>query len=83
MRHGTWEPAPAARWEDGFLAGNGRHGALVLGDPEDDAVIVTHHTLVRPVHAPADTAPPRLAAALPALQDALLAGDTTAAERFT
>ncbi|WP_037675266.1 glycoside hydrolase N-terminal domain-containing protein [Streptomyces globisporus] len=81
--HGTWEPAPAARWEDAFLAGNGRHGALVLGDPEDDPVIVTHHTLVRPNNPPADTRPPRLAAALPALQDALLAGDPTAAERFT
>ncbi|MFE1902991.1 glycoside hydrolase N-terminal domain-containing protein [Streptomyces gardneri] len=81
--HGTWEPAPAARWEDAFLAGNGRHGALVFGDPEDDRVIVTHHTLVRPNNTPADTAPPRLAAALPALQDALLAGDATAAERFT
>ena len=83
MIHGTWEPAPAARWEDAFLTGNGRHGALVLGDPEDDRVIVTHHTLVRPNNAPADTAPPRLAAGLPALQDALLAGDTSAAERFT
>ncbi|MFI0990305.1 glycosyl hydrolase family 95 catalytic domain-containing protein [Streptomyces exfoliatus] len=83
MIHGTWEPAPATRWEDAFLAGNGRHGALVPGDPGDDRVIVTHHTLVRPNNPPADTAPPRLAAVLPALQDALLAGDTTAAERFT
>ncbi|MFE0650893.1 glycoside hydrolase N-terminal domain-containing protein [Streptomyces sp. NPDC059534] len=83
MIHGTWEPAPAARWEDAFLAGNGRHGVLVHGDPEDDRVTVTHHTLVRPNNAPADTAPPRLATRLPALQDALLAGDTTAAETFT
>ncbi len=83
MTHGTWEPAPASRWEDAFLAGNGRHGALVFGDPEDDRVIVTHHTLVRPDNTPADTAPPRLAAALPTLQDALSAGDLTAAERFT
>ncbi|MFB7591687.1 glycoside hydrolase N-terminal domain-containing protein [Streptomyces sp. NPDC056169] len=83
MIHGTWEPAPAARWEDAFLTGNGRHGALVFGDPQDDRVIVTHHTLVRPNNDPADTAPPRLAAALPALQDALLAGDANAAEHFT
>ncbi|MER5308580.1 glycoside hydrolase N-terminal domain-containing protein [Streptomyces sp. NPDC002773] len=83
VTHGTWEPAPASRWEDAFLAGNGRHGALVLGDPEDDRVIVTHHTLVRPNNPPAATAPPRLAAALPTLQDALLAGDPTAAEGFT
>ena len=72
---------PAARWEDAFLSGNGRHGALVFGDPNDDRVVVTHHTLVRPngSHSP----PPRLAAELPALQDRLLAGDTTAAEEFT
>ncbi|MGW6560864.1 glycosyl hydrolase family 95 catalytic domain-containing protein [Streptomyces hydrogenans] len=81
--HGTWEPAPAARWEDAFPAGNGRHGALVYGDPVDDRVIVTHHTLVRPHHNPGDTDPPRLADRLPALQDALLSGDPTAAETFT
>ncbi|MFE5795181.1 glycoside hydrolase N-terminal domain-containing protein [Streptomyces sp. NPDC056503] len=81
--HGTWEPAPATRWEDAFLTGNGRHGALVYGDPVDDRVIVTHHTLVRPHHAPGDTDPPRLADRLPALQDALLSGDLTAAETFT
>ncbi|MDI1455548.1 glycoside hydrolase N-terminal domain-containing protein, partial [Streptomyces sp. ATE26] len=46
--HGTWEPAPAGRWEDAFLTGNGHHGALVSGTPNDDRVIVTHHTLVRP-----------------------------------
>ncbi|WP_229840139.1 glycosyl hydrolase family 95 catalytic domain-containing protein [Streptomyces roseolilacinus] len=80
--HGTWEPEPAARWEDAFLSGNGRHGTLVFGDPDDDRVIVTHHTLVRPVPA-ADTLPPRLAEELPGLQDRLLAGDTTAAEGFT
>ncbi|MFF7794435.1 glycoside hydrolase N-terminal domain-containing protein [Streptomyces sp. NPDC007991] len=79
--HGTWEPHPAARWEDGFLSGNGHHGALVFGDPNDERVVVTHHTLVRP--GGRDPRPPQLAADLPALQDRLLAGDTTAAESFT
>ncbi|MEY9994687.1 alpha-L-fucosidase 2 [Streptomyces sp. V4I8] len=79
--HGTWEPQPAARWEDAFLSGNGHHGALVFGDPNDDRVIVTHHTLVRPNGS--DPRPPRLAAELPALQDRLLAGDRSAAESFT
>ncbi|MEV5882996.1 glycoside hydrolase N-terminal domain-containing protein [Streptomyces sp. NPDC052020] len=81
--HGTWEPAPATRWEDAFLSGNGHHGALVFGDPYDDRVIVTQHTLVRPDGDDAHRRPPRLAAALPALQDRLLAGDLTAAESFT
>ncbi|MFJ3212912.1 glycosyl hydrolase family 95 catalytic domain-containing protein [Streptomyces flaveolus] len=81
--HGTWEPEPAARWEDAFLSGNGHHGALVFGDPQADRVVVTHHTLVRPNGGDELRRPPRLAAGLPALQDRLLAGDTTAAEEFT
>ncbi|WP_078532797.1 glycosyl hydrolase family 95 catalytic domain-containing protein [Streptomyces hokutonensis] len=80
--HGTWEPTPAARWEDAFLSGNGHHGALVFGDPGDDRVIVTHHTLVRPNGAE-HARPPRLAAELQALQERLLAGELTAAEDFT
>ncbi|WP_043683572.1 glycosyl hydrolase family 95 catalytic domain-containing protein [Streptomyces xylophagus] len=80
--HTTWEPLPASRWEDAFLSGNGHHGALVFGDPNDDLVIVTHHTLVRP-NGGEHARPPRLAAELPALQDQLLAGDLTAAEDFT
>ncbi len=80
--HATWEPRPAARWEDAFLSGNGHHGVLVFGDPNDDRVIVTHHTLVRPNGAE-HARPPRLAAELPALQARLLAGDLTAAEGFT
>ena len=78
----TWEPLPATRWEDAFLSGNGHHGVLVFGDPNDDRVIVTHHTLVRPNGAE-HARPPRLAAELPALQARLLAGDLTAAEGFT
>ncbi|WP_171114485.1 MULTISPECIES: glycoside hydrolase N-terminal domain-containing protein [unclassified Streptomyces] len=80
--HGTWEPHPAARWEDAFLSGNGHHGILAFGDPNDDRVIVTHHTLVRP-NGSERARPPQLAGELPALQDRLLAGDLTAAEDFT
>lgn len=80
--HGTWEPRPAERWEDAYLSGNGRHGALVFGDPDDDRVVVTHHTLVRP-DGGESAGPPHLAARLPELQDRLLAGERTAAEDFT
>ncbi|MBE8477687.1 glycosyl hydrolase family 95 catalytic domain-containing protein [Streptomyces justiciae] len=82
LAHGTWEPRPAARWEDGFLSGNGRHGTLVFGEPNDERVVVTHHTLVRP-NGSEHARPPELAAELPALQDRLLAGELDAAERFT
>ncbi|WP_322982704.1 glycosyl hydrolase family 95 catalytic domain-containing protein [Streptomyces sp. S584] len=81
MIDGTWEPRPATRWEDAFLSGNGRHGAMVWGDPADDQVIVDHHTLVRP-NGSEDLRPPELADRLGRLQEALLAGDTTAAEDF-
>ncbi|MGW2571197.1 glycosyl hydrolase family 95 catalytic domain-containing protein [Streptomyces sp. NPDC001537] len=80
--HGTWESAPATRWEDGFLSGNGHHGALVFGDPNNEQVVVTHHTLVRPNGAE-KARPPRLADRLPHLQDQLLAGELHAAETFT
>ncbi|MEU8624421.1 glycoside hydrolase N-terminal domain-containing protein [Streptomyces sp. NPDC048669] len=78
---GTWEPRPAVRWEDAFLGGNGRHGAMVYGDPVDDRVIVNHHALVRP-NGSEHTRPPELADRLDRLRDSLLAGDTTAGERF-
>ena len=77
----TWEPRPAARWEDAFLAGNGRHGAMVYGDPADDRVVVNHHTLVRP-NGSEHVRPPELADRLDRLQSALLSGDTHAAEGF-
>ncbi|MDX3456077.1 glycoside hydrolase N-terminal domain-containing protein [Streptomyces sp. ME02-8801-2C] len=80
--HGTWEPCPAARWEDGYLSGNGRHGALVFGAPDGDRTVVTHHTLVRP-NGSEQARPPQLADQLATVQDRLLAGDTTAAEGFT
>ncbi|MDO0911382.1 glycoside hydrolase N-terminal domain-containing protein [Streptomyces sp. DT2A-34] len=80
--HGIWDPTPAARWEDAFLSGNGRHGVMVFGDPNADRIIVNHHTLVRP-NGSEHARPPALAAELPQLQDRLLAGDVMAAERFT
>ncbi|MFD7713098.1 glycoside hydrolase N-terminal domain-containing protein [Streptomyces sp. NPDC059786] len=80
--HGTWEPVPAARWEDAFLSGNGRHGVMVFGDPNSDRVIVNHHRLVRP-NGTETAGPPELADRLPRLQDRLLAGDTTAGAEFT
>ncbi|MFC7992786.1 glycoside hydrolase N-terminal domain-containing protein [Streptomyces pilosus] len=82
--HGTWEPRPAARWEDAFLSGNGHHGALVFGDPDDERTVVTHHTLVRPGEGDDRyRLPPPLAGRLEGLRDRLLAGDTAAAEEFT
>lgn len=78
--HGIHDTAPAARWEDCYLTGNGRHGALVHGDTADETVVVTHHSMVRP-NGSAQVEPPHLAPALGEVQDALLAGDAEGAVR--
>ncbi|NJQ08246.1 glycosyl hydrolase family 95 catalytic domain-containing protein [Streptomyces lonarensis] len=79
--HGSWEPEPAGRWEDGYLAGNGSHGALAHGGLDDDRVVVTHHRLVRP-NGSEGLPPPQLADQLRDTQAALLAGDHEAGQRF-
>ncbi|MDX6315407.1 MAG: alpha-L-fucosidase 2 [Streptomyces sp.] len=69
----TWEPAPAVRWEDAFLSGNGRHGVMVHGDPTDERLIVNHHLLARPNGAQHARAP-HVAPDLERLRDDVLAG---------
>ncbi|GAA1077712.1 glycosyl hydrolase family 95 catalytic domain-containing protein [Kitasatospora arboriphila] len=71
--HGIHDTAPAARWEDAYLGGNGRHGVLVHGRTEDEQLVITHHDLVRPDPA-SGAEPPLLAPVLAEVQDALLAG---------
>lgn len=34
--------APASRWEDGLIGGNGATGIMVLGNPADETIIVNH-----------------------------------------
>jgi hypothetical protein len=70
------DDAPARVWTDAFCVGNGRHGALVFGDPYDETVIVNHHALTWPDAAqpPAGGTPPRLAGHMDAGRDLLLAG---------
>jgi alpha-L-fucosidase 2 len=77
-RPGSWDDQPAAAWADAFLAGNGRHGALVFGQPRDETVIVTQHRLVRP-NGTAGQPPPRLAGRLAGVRALLLAGESAAA----
>ncbi|BFV60013.1 glycoside hydrolase N-terminal domain-containing protein [Kitasatospora sp. CMC57] len=79
-RHGIHDTAPATRWEDAYLSGNGRHGALVHGRTDAETVVVTHHDLVLP-DAASGVEPPALAGELPAVQDLLLAGEQAEAVR--
>jgi hypothetical protein len=43
---------PAKTWEEASVSGNGRYGALVLGRPEDEVVILNHARLFLPLHPP-------------------------------
>lgn len=48
-RHGAISTEPAARWEWGFISGNGRMGALVWGLPGDETITASHSRLFLPV----------------------------------
>ena len=73
---------PAVAWQDAFLAGNGRHGAMAHGNPRDESVIVTHHSLIAP-NGSAELDPPVLADRLDEVRKLLMAGRSSAAlDRF-
>ena len=83
---GIYDTAPAGCWEDAFPVGNGRHGALVSGDPGDETVIITHHLLVAlspddlsfldEPSAGMEAGVPDLAGRLEQVRDLLLAGQS-------
>jgi hypothetical protein len=43
---------PAATWDDGLLIGNGNFGAIVMGQPLDETVILSHGRLFMPWEKP-------------------------------
>ena len=47
--HGSFSRTPAKRWEDGFVTGNGRMGALIFGDPTDETLVACHCRLFLPL----------------------------------
>jgi alpha-L-fucosidase 2 len=78
--HGT---VPAIHWQDAYLTGNGRHGALVFGEPYDETVVVTNHFMVLP-NGSRELRAPELADRLEEVRDLVLAGrGAEALERFT
>ena len=70
---GVHSARPAAHWEESFLTGNGRHGALVDGGTWRERVVVTHHRLVRPMPDEV-TLPPEVAGVMPEVAELVLAG---------
>ncbi|MCX6874072.1 MAG: glycoside hydrolase N-terminal domain-containing protein [Verrucomicrobia bacterium] len=46
---GSLSRVPAKRWEDGFVTGNGRMGALWFGDPANETLVASHCRLFLPL----------------------------------
>ena len=57
---------PATRWEEAFATGNGRMGAMLLGNPENETLIANHCRLFLPLGSYETV--PDLAAHLPELR---------------
>ncbi|WP_112181879.1 glycosyl hydrolase family 95 catalytic domain-containing protein [Paraliobacillus zengyii] len=45
---GVWNKAPATKWEEAYLAGNGIQGVMVYGDPMHETIIGNHCRLFLP-----------------------------------
>ena len=43
---------PGSTWEEALISGNGRHGALVYGQPVDETIVINHARLYLPLHPP-------------------------------
>lgn len=66
IRRAVISNEPAARWEHVFLGGNGRTGAMVMGRPLSETIILNHAGLFLPFTPP--RAPPDQGALLPELR---------------
>ena len=47
--HGSISRVPAQRWEDAFVTGNGRMGAMLFGDPSNETLVANHCRLFLPL----------------------------------
>lgn len=48
-RHGSYEIIPGEKWEDAFVSGNGRMGAMLYGKPGQETLVVNHCRLFLPL----------------------------------
>ena len=85
----TWESAPrkgfvswqpAAKWEDALLTGNGTLGAMVMGRPFDETIILNHALLFWPGDQPA--VPPDMSADLDTIRRLCYDGKWKEAARY-
>jgi hypothetical protein len=49
---GFWSERPARTWEESLVTGNGTQGALVMGHPLTDTIILSHAKFYMPLHEP-------------------------------
>ncbi|MDH6455885.1 MULTISPECIES: RICIN domain-containing protein [unclassified Streptomyces] len=77
---GIHDTSPAASWTDGFLTGNGEHGAVLHGAAALEKVVLNHHRLVLP-NGTRDLQPPVHAGRLNGVRDKALAGDYAGANK--
>ena len=68
---------PAAKWEQALVSGNGTHGAMVVGAPDNETVILNHGLLYLPLHPPRPA--PETATILPRLRALMADGKFQAA----
>jgi hypothetical protein len=47
--HGSISHTPALRWEDAFVTGNGRMGAMLFGNPTNETLVANHCRLFLPL----------------------------------
>ncbi|MDR3034789.1 MAG: glycoside hydrolase family 95 protein, partial [Kitasatospora sp.] len=73
-QRGSYDTAQATAWTDGFVTGNGTHGALPYGTPALERVVLNHHSFVLP-NGTRDLLPPVLSGSLDTVRDKALAGD--------
>jgi len=71
---------PANHWEQALVSGNGKYGALVLGQPVDETIILNHARLFMPVHEP--YTPVNTGAHLPEIRQMLADGQYQKAADF-
>jgi hypothetical protein len=72
VTRGIISETPSWSWETALTCGNGEHGALVLGRPLDEVIVVNRAGLFLPLHPPIP--PPNQVAILPELRSHLAAG---------
>ncbi|ROR38054.1 glycosyl hydrolase family 95 catalytic domain-containing protein [Kitasatospora cineracea] len=73
-QRGSYDTAQATAWTDGFVTGNGTHGAVPHGTPALERVVLNHHSFVLP-NGTRDLLPPVLSGSLDTVRDKALAGD--------